>query len=81
MRVAVSGHALTRWRERVGPAKDGYIRRQVIGNLREQLRVGLEVGGNAVFLPIASCPGIVAVLTIDPSGTWVVKTFRKLAGQ
>ena len=77
MHLRISDHAWRRWKERVGPVNRKEIRRLVMSKLRNQLRVGLTACDPEAF-ELSIYPDVLAVLIIDPSGCWVVKTFRQL---
>jgi hypothetical protein len=78
--LRISDHAWQRWNERVGEVKKKDIRRLVMGRLRDQLRVGITACDPEAF-ELSIYPDVLAVLIIDPSGCWVVKTFRQLTGK
>lgn len=80
MHLRISDHAWQRWSERVGEVRKKDIRRLVMGRLRDQLRVGITACDPEAF-ELSIYPDVLAVLIIDPSGCWVVKTFRQLTGK
>ena len=77
MQLYISGHALQRWNERVGPVDIKQIRRLVTHRLHNQLRLGLKACDKEAF-ELELYPDLLAVLGIDETGYWYVKTFRRV---
>jgi len=76
MVVIISNHAMQRWQERVGPAKHKDVLRLVSNNLKNQLKLGLKAHDKESFALEVKPTSVTAVLSIDPRGYWVVKTFH-----
>jgi len=77
VRLKISDHAMIRYRERISGKTDyKQIKKQVAGKLQSQLRIGLDAISPGCFL-LEVFPDMLAVLTIDTGGYWVVLTFYR----